>query len=294
MTVLETGFAEALAEGNPWYPKLPPAKRNEVVKFAVRHIANNSPLFELTMNGGNLATYQRLAVAIARSGVKEAEAIFIEAASSAKQADPEEELRRLYQSCGTGSSEQDGITAGTLINKARELGAEFKQWEHVAEIPRSQALYAPGNESKCRELLDQAVAADGRTFTLGDRSGPLIILRKPDQDTLPAETTWDADLPGATLATPADIVMRAERLQWYQRGGGKSEGRTFRTLVPRGFAKEIWSRCVDNMRRHRSAGSFECQELTFRGSSTSHQVTTGRPGFSTTMCPGSMSLWRPR
>jgi len=294
MTVLETGFAEALAEGNPWYPKLPPAKRNEVVKFAVRHIANNSPLFELTTNGGNLATYQRLAVAIARSGAKEAEAIFIEAASSAKQAEPEEELRQLYQSYGTGSSEQDGITAGTLINKARELGADFKQWEHVVEIPRSQALYVPGNESKCRELLDQAVAADGRTFTLGDRSGPLIILRKPDQDTLPAETTWDADLPGATLATPADIVMRAERLQWYQRGGGKSEGRTFRTLVPRGFAKEIWSRCVDNMRRHRFAGSFECQELTFRGPSTSHQVTTGRPGFSTTMCPGSMSLWRPR
>jgi hypothetical protein len=84
----ETGFAEALAEGNAWYPKLPPAKRNEVVKFAVRHIANNSPLFELTMNGGNLATYQRLAVAIARSGVEEAETIFIEAASSAKQADP--------------------------------------------------------------------------------------------------------------------------------------------------------------------------------------------------------------
>jgi hypothetical protein len=248
----ETGFADALAEGNPWFPKLPPAKRNEIVKFAVRHIGNNSPLFELTKNGGDYSTYQRLAVAIARSGIEEAENIFVEAALSAKDADPEEELRRFYQSCNTGSSDQDNITAGTIINKARELGADFSQWEHVAEVPTSQALYVPGNEQKCRELLDQAVAADGQTFTLGDRSGPLIILRKPDQDALPSDTFWDEDLPGATLATPADIVMRAERLQWYQRAGGNSESHYRRTLVPRGFAKEY----LEQMRGQYAASPF--------------------------------------
>jgi hypothetical protein len=248
----DTGFADALAEGNPWFPKLSPAKRNEVVKFAVRHIANNSSLFKLTTDGGDYGTYQRLAVAIARSGLEEAETIFVEAASSANDADPENKLRQLYKNCITGSANQGGITAGTLINKARELGANFSQWEHVAETPTSQAIYVPGNEQKCRELLDQAVAADGRTFTLGDRSGPLIILRRPDQDALPSDTTWDEDLPGATLATPADIVMRAERLQWYQRAGGKGENRPRRTLVPRGFAKEY----LEQMRGKYAASPF--------------------------------------
>jgi len=201
-------------------------------------------LFELTRNGGDHSTYQRLAVAIARSGVEDAEDIFVEAASSAKIADSEDDLRRFYQSCIGGSADQDGITAGTLVNKARELGADFSRWEHAIKEETAPLLYAPGHEQKCRERLDHAVAADGQTFTLGDHGGPLVILRKPDQDTLPSDTSWEGDLPATTLAKTADIMMRAERLHWMQRAGGKSEARTVRTTPPRAFVNDY----LDQMR----------------------------------------------
>lgn len=97
------------------------------------------------------------------------------------------------------------------------------------------ALYAPGNEEGCRKLIDRVVAADPRAFTLGDPTGPLVILRAPDKDTLPPETRWEGDLPGTTLATPADVMQRAERLTWQQRAGGKSPNRIVRTHPPRSF-----------------------------------------------------------
>ncbi len=100
------------------------------------------------------------------------------------------------------------------------------------------ALFVPGNEEKCRKLLDCVVAADPRTFTLGDPTGPLVILRVPDKDALPPETRWEGDLPGTTLATPADIMQRAEQLEWKQRAGGKSANRVVRTHPPRGFVAD--------------------------------------------------------
>jgi putative DNA primase/helicase len=97
------------------------------------------------------------------------------------------------------------------------------------------ALYEPGNEELCRKLLDQAVAADPRTFTLGDRSGPLVILRVPSEEVLPSETKWEGDLPGTTLATPADVVERAQRIPWHRRGKGQG---LHRIHAPRLFASD--------------------------------------------------------
>jgi hypothetical protein len=97
------------------------------------------------------------------------------------------------------------------------------------------ALYEPGNEGLCRKLIDQAVAADPRTFTLGDRGGPLVILRVPTEEALPSDTKWEGDLPGTTLAAPADIVERAQRIPWYRRG--KREG-LVRVHAPRLFASD--------------------------------------------------------
>jgi hypothetical protein len=79
------------------------------------------------------------------------------------------------------------------------------------------------------------VAADPRTFTLGDSAGPLVILRVPDKDALPTETQWEGDLPGTTLAMSADIMQRAEQLEWRQRAGGKGVNRVIRTHPPRAF-----------------------------------------------------------
>jgi hypothetical protein len=235
------------SEGNEWFPKLLAAKQKEVIKFAVRHIANNSPLFDRTEHGGSDRSIYQLAIAIARSGVDEAENIFVEAASSARNADVDQ--RQFYQSCIAGSAEQDGLTAGTLIDTARALGANFGSWEHVAATSTLTAIYAPGNEQNCRELLDHVVAADGRTFTLGDPSGPLVILRKPEEDTLPSDTKWQGDLPATTLAKSADIMMRAERLTWLQRAGGKSDERFVRTGPPRAFVNDY----LDQMRGQYSA-----------------------------------------
>src|SRR5579862_3260156 len=82
------------------------------------------------------------------------------------------------------------------------------------------ALYEPGNETLCRKLLDRAVASEPRTFTLGDPSGPLVILRVPDESTLPSLASWGGDLPGTTLATAADIIERAQTIPWVRRGRG--------------------------------------------------------------------------
>ena len=97
------------------------------------------------------------------------------------------------------------------------------------------ASYEPGNEEPCRNLIDQVVAADPHTFTLGDRGGPLIILRVPKEELLPSETKWEGDLPGTTLATAADVVERAQRIDWYR--PGKGEGRV-RIHAPRLFASD--------------------------------------------------------
>src|SRR6266566_3166570 len=119
-------------------------------------------------------------------------------------------------------------TVGTLLHIAQQHGADFSQWKDVAR-------YEPDNAEECRKLLDSAVAADARTFTLGNQTGPLVILRTPQKDTLPPKTRWDGDLPGTTLATAADIMQRAERLRWMQRRGGKGGPRLARTHPPRPF-----------------------------------------------------------
>src|ERR1700682_249019 len=61
----DTGFADALAEGNAWFPQLPMAKQAEVLRYAVLHIASNSSLFE--RNNSNHHVYEWLTIAIARS-----------------------------------------------------------------------------------------------------------------------------------------------------------------------------------------------------------------------------------
>jgi hypothetical protein len=79
-------------------------------------------------------------------------------------------------------------------------------------------LYTPGNEEACRRALDRVVAADERVFTL-EGSGLLAILRVPETKDQASGVQWDGDLPATTLATPADIVERAER---YLAGAGEN------------------------------------------------------------------------
>jgi hypothetical protein len=91
--------------------------------------------------------------------------------------------------------------------------------------------YFPGNAAACRDALDEAVAADPRTFTIG---GQLVILRLPDQKT-PEFENWSGNLPGTTPALPPDIIERAEKLTWMGPAGGKGGPRQKRIHPPRAF-----------------------------------------------------------
>ena len=234
-----------------WFEKLPPAKRSEAVRYAALHIAAHTSSFELTQHGGNHQDYVRLVFAIARSGVADAEDIFVEAASTAKDADSEQQLRNWFKDCESAQSRPNIVTVGTLFHMAGQCGADFTPWKVIANTPgvhqqsvastinppddaADVAVYAPGNAEQCRRLLDKAVAADARTFTLGDPAGPLVVLRVPDEDAVPPAARWEGDLPGATLATPADIMQRAERLIWQVPKGAK----LVRSHPPRQFVAD--------------------------------------------------------
>ena len=95
-------------------------------------------------------------------------------------------------------------------------------------------MFVPGNEEDCRTKLARVVAADPCTFTLGNPSGPLVILRVPDKGDLPAETRWEGDLPGTTLATAADVMERAERVIWMKEG----QWGPYRIRPPRDFIND--------------------------------------------------------
>jgi hypothetical protein len=233
-------------EDGGWFAKLVADKQSEVVRYAARHIAKNSQLFELTANGGNYDNYLKLTFAIARSDVADAEDIFVEAASTAKGADPEDSLRKFFDGCRNAEPPEDGVTVGTLLHLATQRGADFDRWKQIADAcDANVAVFVPGNEGECRKRLDRVVANDPNTFTLGDPTGPLVILRKPEGDALPSGTQWDGGLPGTTLATSADIMERAERLVWKRRARGKGEDapdkgedRLTRTHPPRPFVSD--------------------------------------------------------
>ena len=93
-----------------------------------------------------------------------------------------------------------------------------------AQSPQPKVVvYKPGNENECRKAIDDVVAGDPRAYTLGGQSGPLGFLRVPDGNTMPEGASWEGDLPGTTLAMPADIVQCAERITWLAPRGAKDK-----------------------------------------------------------------------
>ena len=215
--------------------KLPPDKQSEVIKYAALHVAKTSKLFELTKNDGNYTEYFKLTLAIARSGVPDAADIFVEAASIVKEADPEEKLRDFFHSCEQAENRSDGVTVGTLLHTASQCRADFSRWKQIALTSDPDvALFVPGNEEDCRELLARVVAADPRTYTLGDPTGPLVILRVPENHELPSGTQWESDLPGTTLAAAADVMKCAEKLSWMREG----QRGLYRARPPRDFIND--------------------------------------------------------
>lgn len=142
---------------------------------------------------------------------------------------------------GFAAQQQDPQTVSGVVESDPSDVASAAPAPAAAAPPSSPslapevALFEPGNEQYCRKLLDQSVAADPRTFTLGDRGGPLVILRVPQESVLALEAGREGGLPGTTLATPADVVERAQRIPWYRRGKGQG---LVRIHAPRLFASD--------------------------------------------------------
>jgi hypothetical protein len=116
---------EILGEGieeNRWFDRLPEEQKDAALDHALEQIKTNSTLFELEEHGGDNDQWYRLVTSVARSGAPHAEDIFVKHASTATNADPENKLREYFRSCRKNPR---GITVGTLLHKARELGADF-------------------------------------------------------------------------------------------------------------------------------------------------------------------------
>jgi hypothetical protein len=96
-------------------------------------------------------------------------------------------------------------------------------------------VFEPGNEENCRQRLAQVVAADPNTYCLGRPTGPLVILRVPENSELPDGNAWGGDIPGTTLASSPDIMLRAERITWIRQG---RKGNYYRSRPPRDFIND--------------------------------------------------------
>lgn len=167
-------------EANSWFGSLPPEKQSEVTKYAALHIAKHSKLFELTEHGGNYQDYLKLTFAIARSGVPDAEDIFVEAASIAKDADPHEKLREVFQNCERAEPPINSVTIGTLLHLAQQHGADFDQWKR--QLPGMPAL--PPNKRKPlrggRYSRDEALELVNSHYLIGKSDQEVGIFRIKD------------------------------------------------------------------------------------------------------------------
>jgi len=137
----------SLAKGitDRWYPSLSPERKDKVVDHALGVIAKHTKFLELEGNGGNNDQYYKLTVSVARSGAPNAEDIFVKHASTAKNADRDDALRKHFSRCRESQSPSDQpITIGTLLDLAQQHGANFDQWKRQL---RSVLGPPPGNWS---------------------------------------------------------------------------------------------------------------------------------------------------
>jgi predicted P-loop ATPase len=110
---------------NYWFDKLTPDQKDEAVHYMLGAIAEKPKLFELGENGGNNDDWFSLVTALSLTGALHAEDYFVEFASKAKNADPEEALREKFRACAKNA---DGrITVGTLLHYARQAGVDLSQ-----------------------------------------------------------------------------------------------------------------------------------------------------------------------
>jgi hypothetical protein len=220
---------EGLSETGSWFGKLAPERQSEVVKYAALHVASNSKLFELTRHGGNNDEYFKLTLAIARSRVLSAEDIFVEAASIAQDADPEEKLRKDFQNCESAEPHTESVTVGTLLYIARQYGADFDQWKRNdsvsledfhAYMPLHSYIFAPSREHWPASSVNSRLGA----VPLLNPDGTPVLDEKGEQKKLAANVWLDQKKPVEQMTwAPGLPMLIPDRLisegGWIERNG---------------------------------------------------------------------------
>jgi hypothetical protein len=225
----ENGEQTANAKTNAWFGKLPPEKQSEVVKYAVLHIAKNSKLFELTGNGGNYQEYLKLALSLARSGVAEAEDIFVEAASTAKDADTDEALRSFFKNCEDAQPRTNGVTVGMLFYIAIQCGADFSPWKQIdrvsladfhAYMPMHNYIFVPSREPWPASSVDARLGS----IPLFNPDGTPVLDTEGEQKKIWASKWLDQNKPVEQMTwAPGLPMVIQDRLiaegGWIERSG---------------------------------------------------------------------------
>jgi hypothetical protein len=208
--VPENDARAADAETDTWFGKLPPEKQKEVIRYAALHIAKNSKLFELTDNGGNYQEYVKLTLALSRSGVADAENIFVEAASTAKDADTDEALRNFFKKCEDAQPRTNGVTVGTLFHMAAQCGADFSQWKQIdhvslddfyAYMPMHTYIFVPSREMWPGSSINARLGSvsfyhpDGTPVLEDGQQKKVTAAKWLDQNKPVEQMTWAPGLP---------------------------------------------------------------------------------------------------
>ena len=180
------------------------------------------------MHGGNYQEYFKLTLAIARSRVQDAEDIFIEAASIAKEAAPEDALRKFFQGCEHAQPSDNRVTVGTLFYLARQCGADFGQWKQVAVtladfhayMPMHNYIFAPSREPWPASSVDARLSS----ILLFDADGRPLLDHKGNQKRIPASLWLDQNRPveQMTWAPGLPMVIRDRLISeggWIERNG---------------------------------------------------------------------------
>jgi Family of unknown function (DUF5906) len=169
------------ADSGNWFKQLTTQEQSEAIRYATLHLARNSKLFQLGKHGGNYQDYLKLTLAIARSGVPDAEDIFVQAASKATDADPEDELRKFFQGCQRTQQPPDGVTVGTLFHLASQYGAKFDRRSSSSAWlpPETRRPLRGGDYSQ-----DEALELINSHYFIGKDNKQIGIFRVNDSGTI--------------------------------------------------------------------------------------------------------------
>jgi hypothetical protein len=155
----------------------------------------------------------------------DAKARYDKACEDAFLEDDEDAIEKLNNECDT-----DWIIAAINSLHWRMPNGEPLEVGPAPQPKPEEIWDEPGHEEANRQAIQRQIAANPEMF---NRDGVLVRLHVPESK-LADGTEWQGDMPGTTIAKPADIMLCAERLAWMKTG---NKG-PYRVHPPRPFVGE--------------------------------------------------------